>query len=475
MPTIGMDIDISLLVEATAAGDSKEIISIARSYLQEGATAAEIGGRIGLIVAHGDSDGHDILTIDAAAALSRWISALPQLEKLGPEKHEWELPLLVQALVATAPALRRGQAAHDTYPEPLFPSELPEGKLVNDVMHDAVYGNDIITVERLLFGLYGTGADYRTMEVRTYDGIATTFQNAGHPLIFAVRGFQLLDAVEWGERAPNILHWLAPHLPLHTEEPGWINEVRNFNNDPAHRLDSLRTRLSAPKDENALPLRRLILSNADTTQVCQGVYDALMKGGASSRGVGSVIALAAADAMQMVGDGDRDAFVQAAHGLLFAAAVRQVYARVQDIAALPLLFTSAAYINVLNKALAEKQNASQGQAAPATTGGGLIASSLLETLSEQLDAQDLAGAIATGRRYLRLNNDSRALWATTALSAAQADAAADQGHTLQIVQAAAEEYMAWPTVLSDTNVEIFMQVALRAAAFAKRNVLVAGV
>src|SRR5207248_350598 len=82
---------------------------------------------------------------------------------------------------------------------------------------------------------------------------------------------------------------------------------------------------------------------ADTTQVCQGVYDALIKEGASSRGVGSVIALAAADVMQAVGDGDRDAFVQAAHGLLFSAAVRLVYAHVQDIPALPLLFTSGIY------------------------------------------------------------------------------------------------------------------------------------
>jgi hypothetical protein len=474
MPTIGTEIDISSLIEATVAGNSNQIISTARSLLQQGAPAAELAGRVGLIVAHGDSDGHAILTINAAAALSRWVPTLPQLEELGSEKHEWELPLLVQALVATAPSLRQGQTAHDTYPDPLFPSELPEGKLVNDVMHDAVYGNDATTVERLLFGLYGTGADYRTMEVRTYDGIATTFQNAGHPLMFAVRGFQLLDIVEWGERAPNILHWLAPHLPLHTEEPAWINEVRSFSNNPAHRLDSLRTRLSAPKNENALPLCRLILSNADTTQVCQGVYDALIQGGASSRGVGSVIALAAAEAMQMVGDNERDAFVQAAHGLLFAAAVRQVYVRVQDIAALPLLFTSAAYINVLYKALAQ-QNAPQGQIPATTFGGGLIATSLLETLSSQLDAQDLAGAAATARRFLRLSNDTRALWATIALSAAQADAAADQGHTLQIVQAAAEEFMAWPTTLADTNVDIFLQVALRAAAFAKRNALVTGV
>src|SRR5260221_12922089 len=107
MPTIGTEIDISALIEATVAGNSNQIISTARSLLQQGAPAAELAGRVGLIVAHGDSDGHAILTINAAASLSRWIAALPQLEGLGPEKHEWELPLLVQALVSTRSEERR--------------------------------------------------------------------------------------------------------------------------------------------------------------------------------------------------------------------------------------------------------------------------------------------------------------------------------------------------------------------------------
>jgi hypothetical protein len=467
-----MGIDISALVDAAAAGDSSQVISIARELLQRGASASELAARAGMIVAHGDSDGHAILTLSAAAALSRWIIALPQLPGPEPHSHEQELPLLVQALLATAPALQAGKAAQHTYADPLYPSELPQGKTVSDFMHDAVYGNDATIVERLLFGLYGTGADYRTMEVRTYDGISTTFQNAGHPLMFAVRGFQLLDAAEWGDRAPHILHWLTPHLPLHAEEPAWVNDVRTFI--AAHSLASLRTRLSAPKDANALPLRRLILSDAGTTAVCQGVYDALIKEGASSRGVGSVIALAAADVMQMVGDDDRDAFVLAAHGLLFAAAVRVVYSHVQDIAALPLLFTSAAYINALQKNLGQQTSTPQVPTIPATPlGGGLIAPALLETLSEQLEARDLNGASASTRRYLQLGNDARAMFATIGLAAAQADAAADQGHTLQIVQAAGEEALAWPTSLADINIGGFLHVALRAAAFAHRNAVVA--
>src|SRR5438034_3793102 len=346
MPTIGMIVDISALVEATIAENHREVISIARELLSSGAPAAELAGRVGLIVAHGDSDGHAILTLDAAAVMSRWMIAVPKPPEVDPRSHVQELPLLVQALLAIAPALRDGEKAPVTYPDPLFPSELWEGNTVDDAMHDAVFGNDATRVERLLLGLYGTGADYRTMEVRTYDGISTTFQNAGHPLMLAVRGYQLLDTVEWGDRAPHILHWLTPHLALHSEEPAWVNDVRTFNDNPAHSLESLRTRLAAPRPENALSLRRLIMSDADTTQVCQGVYDALIKGGASSRSVGSIIALTAAEVTH---DVEGDAFVQAAHGLLFSAATRLVFTRVQDIEALPLLFTSAAYINALQK------------------------------------------------------------------------------------------------------------------------------
>src|SRR5207302_6931733 len=134
-----------------------------------------------------------------------------------------------------------------------------------------------------------------------------------------------------------------------------------------------------PKDANALSLRSLILSNAGTLEICQGVYDALMKGGASPRGVGSVIALTASDIMQRVGDGDREAFVRAAHGLLFAAAVRLVFAHVQDLAALPLLFTSAAFINALHNELKE-QASGAGTRASTSLGGGLIPPSLLEAI-----------------------------------------------------------------------------------------------
>ena len=474
MPTVGMVVDISTLIDATISGDADQMIEIGRSLLQRGAPAAELLGRVGISAAHADPNGHTILMLDALAVLSRWFLSFPPLTSQEPPDHERELPLLVQGLVSARAALQASKTVTNTYPRPIFPSELQDDRTVNDEIRDAIDSNNPTRAEQFLLGLYGTGADYRTIEVRTYEGIATIFQNEGHPQLFAVRSYQLLDAVQWSKLTPDILHWLAPHLPLHGEQPAWATIVRAYSGDPAHSLASLRTRLAAPSDENALPLRRLILSNADTPQVCQGVYDALLKGGASPQGVGSVIALAATAIVEAVTDSDRDAFVQATHGLLFAAATRLVFKRVQDVEALPMLFNAAAYVNALHKELSQQTGQPGIGVIPTTPfGSGLISSSMLDSLKEQIRAQDLEGAFATARRYLRLGNDPRALFATIGLVTAYADAAADQGHSLQIVQAAGEEFMAWPSGLAATSADAFLRIALRAASFAPPHNLAA--
>ena len=138
--------------------------------------------------------------------------------------------------------------------------------------------------------------------------------------------------------------------------------------------------------------------------------------------------------------------LNAAHSLLFTAAVRLVFSQTQEVEALPLLFMAASYLNALHKELGEQTVTAQ----PASTrspilGGGLIAPALLDTLSEQLEAQDLIGAFSTARRYIQLGHDARSLFAVIGLASARADAAADQGHTMQIVQAAGEEYIGWPS------------------------------
>lgn len=477
MSAVDMRADLSILIDAVINGDIDQIIVAAREYLHQGKAADALIGRIGMIAAHGDSDGHPTATLGSASMLARLAYWIPAPIDAHEAPKERTLPLFVQALKMASPYVRKGIDAYNNpqYPSPFFPSELLDtGKSVNDVMRDAVAKNDALLVERMLLGLYGTGADYRTMQVRAYESISNTFQSNGHPLTFAVRGFQLLDAVEWGNRAPNIIHWLAPHLPLRpdTDEPAWIRTVRTFA--AQHDLTVIRTRLAAPKDENALPLRGIILSDTDTTRVCQEVYDALVTNGASAKGIASVISLAAADVLQRIGDSDHDLFIQVAHGLLFTSAVHVIFQQVRDVEVLNLLYTAASAINALHKEVSTEgvktpQQASHGTGA---MGGGLLAISQLESLGAQIKAQDLAAATTTAQRYLRLGHDPRALFGTIGLGAALVDATADQGHTLQIIQAASNEFLNWPHTLNTTNVETFVQIALRATITGKRDTAV---
>ena len=92
---------------------------------------------------------------------------------------------------------------------------------------------------------------------------------------------------------------------------------------------------------------------------------------------------------------------------------------------------------------------------------------------EKLKAGDTAAALATTQRYLRLNHDPRALFGSIGLAASLIDATSDQGHALQIVQAASDAFLHWPRNLTTTNIEAFVHTALRAATTGKRDALVA--
>ena len=468
MSSVAIRHNLAPFIDALVAGDSQALLSAARATISKAEDASELIGRIGLIAMRGDSDGHAVLTLAAASALCRWLVALRHVLGEDEQGQAIGLPLVVQSLLAAAPAVKAGKDVQPSYPQGIFPSEIGPNDSVSSRLEQAIYGRDVAMTERLLFGLFGTGADYRTLSIRIYDGISRAFQEDGHALLCAVRGAQILDSVEWGEDMPSYIHWLAPHLPLHTEEPSWTQIVRSFLQEPQHSLASYRTRLAAPQNANALPLRSLLLSEATTSQVCQGVYDALIKNGASAPGVGSVIALAASDLLQTIGADDQELFVRASHGLLFASAARLTFTQVQEVEGLPLLFTAAAAINSLHKDLGSPADAAKA-ARPGSAGGGLIAPALLESLSGQIEAQDLAGALASSRRYIQLGHDLHALFSVIGLGAAQADASADQGHALQIVLAAGDEYQAWPKELANTNIEGFLRVALRAAIQAKRN------
>lgn len=469
MSSVAIRNNFSAVVETVLAGDSKAIESVASDLIVRAEDASELIARIGLLAMQGDSDGHTVLTLGAAAKLCHQLIALRHV--LGDESDGLTtgIPLVVQALTAATPAVKAGLNVVPNTPDPIFPSGLAPNETVSARMQAAIYSRDSETVERLLFGLYGTGADYRTLSIRIYDGIAQTFQENGHALLCAVRGSQVLDSVQWGEDTPFYIRWLIPHLIEGSKEPDWIVTVRSFLSDPQHSVASYRTRIAAPRNVNASPLRSLLLSKASPLQICQGVYDALITNGASASGVGSVIALAANDLLLQSGTDDHDLFIRASHGLLFASAVRLVYSQVQDIEALPLLFTAAAYINSLYTELAAQTSQKTQNAHPSAAGGGMIAPSLLESLLERIAARDVPGALATARRYIQLGHNVRALFAVIGLGAGYTDASADQGHTLQIVLAAGDEYLAWPKELAQTSIEGFLLTALYATVLGQRS------
>jgi hypothetical protein len=473
MTAVDMRADLSPLIDSVISGDTQTIIAAARDYLLQDKAADVLIGRIGMIAAHGDTDGHPTITLSAASMIARLAYWIPAPFDTNTPPKERTLPLFVQALKATSSCVQKGYTDYTTphYPTPLFPSELIDThKTVSDIMRTTIATNNATLAERILLGLYGTGADYRTMQVRTYESISNTFHYEGHPFISAVRGFQLLDAVEWGNRAPHIIHWLAPFLPLPTtnNEPSWIKIVRTFA--AQHDLGVIRKRLAAAKNDSALSLQDILLSDADTTHVCQGVYDALVTNGASTKAVAAVISLAAAHILQRVSMDDHTRFITVAHGLLFTAALQTLFQQVQDVDVLNLLYVAACAINSLHNTTATKQAPiNQSTHVP---GGGLMALPLLDTLTTQITAQDLASATNTAQRYLSLGHDPRALFGTIGLAAALVDTTTDQGHTLQIVQAASDAFLHWPPSLTHTDTSAFAQLALRATITGQRDPII---
>lgn len=468
MSSVAVHTHLPSLIDAVASGDRQAIASSVHETIAHAEDACELIGQIGLLAMRGGNEEHTVLMLGAASMLCRKLIALRRV--LGEDGQEQArcASLATQVLAAATPAVQAGREAANASPSAIFPSDLAESETVAARLHQAVYERDTLTLERLLSGLYGTGADYRALGIRIYDAISQTFEEDGHALVYAVRGAQVLDAIAWGKAVPIYIHWLAPHLPLHGAEPAWLDAVRGFLQEPQHRLESYRARLAAPHNEHALPLRSLILSNASTPQVCQGVYDALITHGASACGVGSVIALAACDLLHRVGQAEHDLFLRASHGLLYASATRLVYTQVQETEALPLLFTAACAVHEISQRPGEQSDqATATDARAGIVGGGLIAPALLESLNEQLAAQELSGAVATARRYVQLGHDPHALIATIGLGAAVANPGADQGHALQLILAAGDEYLAWPKDLP--GAEGFLQIALRAAAGARRT------
>ena len=142
---------------------------------------------------------------------------------------------------------------------------------------------------------------------------------------------------------------------------------------------------------------------------------------------------------------DRDLFVHVAHGLLFSSAIHTVFHQIQDVEVLPLLFTSAAFINALQKEIETQPEATQrsiSRCYRVLINYRWWPDCCLPARGAHRSVEGTRSrrSYRNARRYLTLGHDPRALFGTIGLAAAWTDATADQGHTLQIVHAAAEEF-----------------------------------
>src|SRR5260221_2387798 len=100
MLTVGMYIDISCLVDAVVVGDIDRIIATGRELTLRGADASELIGRVVMIAAHGDSDGHTILTLAAASMMCRWLIASRFTLEKKEVTYTRGLPFFVRYLAA---------------------------------------------------------------------------------------------------------------------------------------------------------------------------------------------------------------------------------------------------------------------------------------------------------------------------------------------------------------------------------------
>src|SRR5947209_5557004 len=99
------DTDITPLVNAMVAGNTDQMTGSARELLERGVGASELIGRIAMVAAHGDSEGHVMLTLAAASMMSRWFVAWQHLLGADPLDSRRAFPLVAQSVIAAAPAV----------------------------------------------------------------------------------------------------------------------------------------------------------------------------------------------------------------------------------------------------------------------------------------------------------------------------------------------------------------------------------
>lgn len=458
--------DTTPLATAIANGDEATVISETLKLLgQRTLKPAKIGGRIGIDALWGDASPRALGALGVAGRISDWMRAMP----LGPEPDEQDrrqlapATPLTQGFMAVKDAVRAGMAASQTdLPQPIEPVDIPGGKSVHQALSEAYAAHDTTTMQRVLLGLNATGADYRALLEAIYVTLRFRFVGTGAPLTGVVAASEIMDMAEWGGRYPAFISWVTKMLADTTPNSTIGETARAYASDKAHDLSWLRTRISPAKEEAAGVGFQQALLAGDANAACDATLAAL-RAGATPRGVVSGMALAVANSINNIPQGDTAALTSAGQTLLYTHAVATVMRQTQHHDVWPMLYTAAVAVNALG---AVKTGATP---LPATSSmpvsGGLIGSTLIRTVEQSSKAGDVPGAIAAARRYMQLENTPRAVAGVVGLVAARTDARrAGAGATVaQLVAAAAEEYLALHPALAIGGQNALLTTAVRLA------------
>ncbi len=462
--------NITTLLEAITSGDERGVIRETLTLLgSEKVPPAKVAARVGVAAAWGGGDGHALSVLSVAGRVAEWMRAIPLSTDAKAEERRQLAPALplVQGFLAVAAAVRSGlPEPHPSLPQGIPPAEVTHADGPLGALREALAARELERTRRILLGYYATGADYKALLTQIYAALAQRYPEGGHPLTFVVSGSRVLDMADWGDRVPAYLYWLTPLILSDAPNSAVGESAKAYSAGADHDLGWLRTRLSIPKEEAAGPAFQRALVAGDANAACDAVLQAL-RGGATPTGVAAGMSLAAAELINSVAPGDRDALYRAGHILLYVNAVHSAMSQTQNPEVWPLLYTAACAVNA-GKAVAAGGGVSEGARATASVPlGGMLPANMLRTLEQHLIEGDTATALAGARRYLQMGHPPRALAGILGSVGASRDATGGSeasAHVLPLVAAAAEEYLELPRGLRSDGQNALLSAAVRLAA-----------
>ena len=455
--------DTTPLAEAIAAASEARVIAETLKLLgQRNLKPAKVAGRVGIDALWGAGDPATLAPLASSGRLTDWMRAIPLGPEPGEELRSQLSPAtpLVQAFMAAQAAVAKGMPdGKPALPDPMEPMEIPGGKSVHQALTDAFDARDVTAMRRVLLGLHATGADYRSTLEALYVATRFSYVGGGEPLTWILTGSEIMDMAEWGGNNPPFVYWITGLLAGLGPNSATGEAARAYASDPQHDLSWMRSRLSIPKNEAAGKAFQVALTAGDAAAACDATLAAL-RAGATPLGVASGMALAVAEQVNAVPDGDIPGLLKAGRTLRSIHAVATAARQTQHHDTWPMLYTAACAVNALGAV------APVGlPAAPSMPVGGTLGGALLRTMEQQVATGEAVSAVAAARRYMQIENAPRAFAGAVSLAVAQTDLTpgTPAAEAAPLVAAALEEYLSLPAVLANNGQNALLAAAVRLA------------